>query len=125
MVLKQHRSNDDVLIIDVSKGFVRMASKTNSVLVTSSALLIQFVTAKKFKLTNQQKVSRDVINGYNLNIPRYVDSSEEAVQYDIAIMLLCFGGIPESEIDSLNKYWEALPSLLKMGELFINVGGRW
>jgi type I restriction enzyme M protein len=27
-----------------------------------------------------------------------------------------FGGIPESEIDSLNKYWEALPSL--RSELF-------
>lgn len=49
-----------------------------------------------------------------LTSPRYVDSSETAVQYDIYATM--FGGIPESEIDSLENYWQALPSL--RGELF-------
>ena len=61
-------------------------------------------------------VSRDVVrkNNYNLNIPRYVDSSEPVEQYDIYATM--FGGIPDSEIDVLKKYWEALPSL--RAELF-------
>ena len=38
-----------------------------------------------------------------------MDSSEAAVQYDIYATM--FGGIPESEIDALDNYWQALPSL--------------
>ena len=63
-----------------------------------------------------RRVSREEIrqNGYNLNIPRYVDSSEAAEQYDIYATM--FGGIPNAEIDALQKYWEAFPTL--RGDLF-------
>ena len=66
-----------------------------------------------------RKVSRDLIrkNDYNLNIPRYVDSSEAPEQYDIYATM--FGGIPDSEIDQLDQYWKAFPSL--RDELFAHV----
>jgi type I restriction enzyme M protein len=48
-------------------------------------------------------------NGYNLNIPRYVESGEVVEQFDIYATM--FGGIPNAEIDSLQKYWDAIPSL--------------
>ncbi|MDD4534998.1 MAG: N-6 DNA methylase, partial [Prevotella sp.] len=117
MVLKQHRSNDDVLIIDASKGFVK-DGKQNKLRACDIKRIADTVRDCKEIPGFSAKVSRDNIreNGYNLNIPRYVDSSEEAVQYDIYATM--FGGIPESEIDSLNKYWEALPSL--RSELFQN-----
>ena len=48
-------------------------------------------------------------NDYNLNIPRYVDSSEAPVKYDIYATMS--GGIPDSEIADLREYWEAFPTL--------------
>ena len=56
-------------------------------------------------------VSREEIrnNDYNLNIPRYVDSSEKAESYDIYASM--FGGIPNSEIKDYEDFWNAFPSL--------------
>ena len=64
-----------------------------------------------------QKFSRDVSregirsNDYNLNIPRYVDSSESAEHWDIYASM--FGGIPKAELDELNEFWMAFPELKK------------
>lgn len=67
-------------------------------------------------------MSRDEIrrNGYNLNIPRYVDSSEPVEKFDIYATM--FGGIPHSEIDELQKYWDTFPSLRE--ELFVADAGK-
>jgi type I restriction enzyme M protein len=56
-------------------------------------------------------VDRDNIreNEYNLNIPRYVDSSENAESWDIYAAM--FGGIPVNEIEDLEVYWKAFPNL--------------
>lgn len=115
MVLKQHRDNDDVLIIDASKGFVK-DGKQNKLRACDIKRIADTVRDRKSIPGFSREVSRDEIrqNGYNLNIPRYVDSSEAAVLYDIYATM--FGGIPESEIDSLYNYWQALPSL--RSELF-------
>ena len=115
MVLKQHRDNDDVLIIDASKGFVK-DGKQNKLRACDIKRIADTVRDRKSIPGFSRAVSRDEIrqNGYNLNIPRYVDSGEAAVQYDIYATM--FGGIPENEIDSLENYWQALPSL--RGELF-------
>lgn len=48
-------------------------------------------------------------NDYNLNIPRYIDSSEPEDLQDIEAHLK--GGLPVRDIDELQKYWEAFPSL--------------
>lgn len=58
-------------------------------------------------------------NGYNLNIPRYVDSSEAPETWDIYATM--FGGIPVGEVDALEPYWDALPGL--RDELFEPAGG--
>lgn len=110
MVLKQHRANDDVLIIDASKGFVK-DGKQNKLRACDIKKIADTVRCRKEIQGFSKKVSREEIrqNGYNLNIPRYVDSSEAAERYDIYATM--FGGIPNAEIDALQKYWEALPSL--------------
>ena len=115
MVLKQHRDNDDVLIIDASKGFVK-EGKNNKLRACDIKRIADAVRDRKTIPGFCCAVSRDVVrkNNYNLNIPRYVDSSEPVEQYDIYATM--FGGIPDSEIDVLKKYWEALPSL--RAELF-------
>ena len=110
MVLKQHRDSDDVLIIDASKGFVK-EGKNNRLRACDIKRIADAICERKPIPGFSRPVSRDEIrqNGYNLNIPRYVDSSEAAEQYDIYATM--FGGIPESEIDKLQTYWDALPSL--------------
>lgn len=116
MVLKQHRMNDEVLIIDASKGFVK-DGKQNKLRACDIKKIADTVRDRKTIKGFSRTVSRDEIrqNAYNLNIPRYVDSSEEAERYDIYATM--FGGIPNSEIDELQKYWEALPSL--RSDLFV------
>lgn len=117
LVLKQHRNNDDVLIIDASKGFVK-DGKNNKLRACDIKRIADTFRNRKNIPGYSRKVTRDEIrqNGYNLNIPRYVDSSEATEQYDIYATM--FGGIPESEIDQLQEYWEALPSL--RSNLFIS-----
>ena len=115
MVLKQHRENDDVLIIDASKGFVK-DGKNNRLRDCDIKRIADAVRLRSDEPGFSRKVSRETIreNNYNLNIPRYVDSSEAPELYDIYATM--FGGIPDSEIDRLKEYWEALPSL--RAELF-------
>ena len=110
MVLKQHRDQDDVLIIDASKGFVK-DGKQNRLRACDIKRIADTVRDRKDVTGFSKKVSREEIrsNGYNLNIPRYVDSSEAAEHFDIYATM--FGGIPNTEIDALQKYWDAFPSL--------------
>lgn len=110
MVLKQHRSADDVLIVDASRGFIK-DGKQNKLRACDIKKIADAVRDRKDVPGFSRRVSREEIrqNGYNLNIPRYVDSSEAAEQYDIYATM--FGGIPNAEIDALQKYWEAFPTL--------------
>lgn len=110
MVLKQHRSADDVLIVDASRGFIK-DGKQNKLRACDIKKIADTVRDRKDVPGFSRRVSREEIrqNGYNLNIPRYVDSSEAAEQYDIYATM--FGGIPNTEIDALQKYWEAFPTL--------------
>lgn len=79
MVLKQKRDNNDVLIIDASKGFVK-EGKNNKLRASDIKRIVDTVAARVSIQKFSKVVSRDEIrqNDYNLNIPRYVDSSESA-----------------------------------------------
>jgi len=48
-------------------------------------------------------------NDFNLNIPRYIDSSEPEDIQDLYAHI--HGGIPNRDIDALEAYWTAFPSL--------------
>lgn len=48
-------------------------------------------------------------NGYNLNLTRYIDSSEPEDIQDIYAHL--HGGLPARDIDGLSGYWQTFPSL--------------
>lgn len=110
MVLKQKRSNTDVLIVDASKGFIKVG-KNNKLRASDIKRIVDVVTKRESVHKFSKVVSRDEIrkNEYNLNIPRYVDSSEAAESWDIYASM--FGGLPLSEIDELKEYWIAFPEL--------------
>ena len=119
MVLKQKRENKDVLIIDASKGFVK-EGKNNKLQASDIKRIVDAYIERKTIEKFSKVVSREEIraNDYNLNIPRYVDSSEKAESWDIYASLM--GGIPNSEIDELQRYWQAFPSLRE--SLFMSNG---
>lgn len=88
MVLRQKRENDDILIIDASKGFVKEGK--NNKLRESDIKKIVDTFKNRLSIDKYSKVvSRDEIrqNEYNLNIPRYVDSSEKAEGWDIYALM--------------------------------------
>lgn len=115
MVLRQKRENTDVLIIDASKGFTK-EGKNNKLRACDIRKIVDTIKSRKDIEKYSKVVSLEDIRGndYNLNIPRYVDSSEAAESYDIYASM--FGGIPETELGKFDKYWEVFPSL--KGELF-------
>lgn len=122
MVLKQKRSNTDVLIVDASKGFVK-EGKNNKLRASDIKRIVDVVTRRESVEKYSKVVSRDEIraNDYNLNIPRYVDSSEAAESWDIYASM--FGGFPISEIDELKEYWRAFPAL--RSALFENTSSEY
>lgn len=115
MVLKKKRSDNNVLIIDASKGFVK-EGKNNRLRACDIKKIVDTVINRVSIDKYSRVVSKDEIrkNEYNLNIPRYVDSSEKSESYDIYATM--FGGIPNKEIEELSVYWKAFPSL--RNELF-------
>lgn len=117
MVLKQKRENTDVLIVDASKHFEKVGK--NNVLKASDIkrivdTVVERRTVDKFSRVVEREEIRE--NEYNLNIPRYVDSSEAIESWDIHASIA--GGIPDSEIEMLRDYWAVFPELRK--DLFIS-----
>ena len=110
MVLKQKRENTDTLMVDASKGFIK-EGKNNKLSASNIKRIVDTVIKRENIHKFSRVVSREEIrnNDYNLNIPRYVDSSEETESWDIYASM--FGGIPVSEIAELKEYWDAFPEL--------------
>ena len=122
MVLKKQKDNTDIQIIDASKGFIK-EGKNNKLRACDIKKIVDTVISR----TNVEKyskiVSREEIreNDYNLNIPRYVDSSDEQESFDIYASM--FGGIPKEELDKYNNYFTVFPDLKK--DLFKQVNDNY
>ena len=110
MVLRQKRHNDDVLFIDASRGFEKVG-KNNQLRASDIKKIADAVACRADIPKFSRKVSRHEIrkNGWNLNIPRYVDSSDAPQSWDLYATM--FGGIPKSELAELEAYWTAFPNL--------------
>ena len=99
-------------MIDASKGFLKDGNKNR--LRSQDIHKIVDVFNRQIEL---QRYSRMIpvteiaspANDYNLNIPRYIDSSEPDDLHDLDAHLK--GGIPNRDIDALNAYWTVFPSL--------------
>lgn len=122
MILKKNRINDDVLIIDASKGFVK-EGKNNKLRASDIKKIVDIVIERKDIEKYSRVVSRNEIrlNDYNLNIPRYVDTTEETEQYDIYSLMN--GGIPISEINRYNNYFKIFPNL--KNQIFKNINSEY
>jgi type I restriction enzyme M protein len=106
------QAHTGVFVIDASKGFMKDGAKNR--------LRSQDIHKIVDVFTNQTELNRysrmvpmseiaDSRNNFNLNIPRYIDSSEPEDIQDLHAHL--HGGIPDRDIDALSPYWDAFPSL--------------
>lgn len=120
MVLRKQRENSDVLVVDASKHFVK-EGKNNKLRASDIKRVVDAVTANATVDKFSRLVPIDEIraNDYNLNIPRYVDSSAAAESWDVYATM--FGGVPKDEVDALERYWKVWPSL--KGQLYRDADG--
>src|SRR5664280_2852595 len=101
-----------VFMIDASKGLMKDGPKNR--LRSQDIHKIVDVFNKQTDIARYSRMVplaeiADPKNDYNLNIPRYIDSSEAEDIQDLAAHL--HGGIPDRDIDALSGYWDAFPSL--------------
>ena len=101
-----------IFMIDASKGFIKDGNKNR--------LRAQDIHRIVDTFTRQIEIPRysrmvplaeisDPKNDFNLNLPRYIDSTEPEDLQDIDAHLR--GGIPNRDIDALERYWQVFPSV--------------
>lgn len=112
LVLRQKRERSDVLIVDASKGFAK-EGKNNKLRASDIKKIVDTVNGRVSVPNYSRLVPKTELqsksNDYNLNIPRYVDSSEPAESWDLYASM--FGGISVNELDALADFWSAFPGL--------------
>ncbi|PFW58413.1 type I restriction-modification system subunit M [Bacillus cereus] len=104
-------SRKGIFMIDASKGFIKDGNKNRLREQDIHKIVDVFNRQLEIPKFSRMVTTKEIaeINDYNLNIPRYIDSSEIEDIQDIAAHLL--GGIPNVDIDGLWKYWKVYPSL--------------
>jgi type I restriction enzyme M protein len=99
-----------IFFMDASKGFRKDGSKNRLRAQDIHKIVDVFVNQIDIpKYSRMVNLSEIEANDYNLNIPRYIDNSEVEDLQDIAAHL--HGGVPNQDIDNLNSFWTALPSV--------------
>jgi type I restriction enzyme M protein len=99
-----------IFMIDASKGFIKDGNKNR--LRHQDIHKIVDVFNRQIELPKYSRMvdySEIEANEYNLNIPRYIDSSEPEDLQDIEAHLL--GGIPNRDLDELEEFWKVFPNL--------------
>src|SRR4051812_12398926 len=107
-----------VFMIDASKGFKKDGPKNRLREQDLHKIVDTLTRQDESDPRYARMVSREEIadpkNDYNLNLPRYTDSTEPEDLQDIDGHLR--GGIPERDLDALGAYWKIMPGL--RGALF-------
>ena len=105
-----------VMMLDASKGFIKDGNKNR--LREQDIHRIVDIFAKLEKVPRYARLVplaeiADPKNDFNLNLPRYIDSSEPEDLHDITAHLR--GGIPARDLDDpsspLAAYWQVLPGV--------------
>ncbi|MCZ8387131.1 N-6 DNA methylase [Achromobacter xylosoxidans] len=101
-----------IFMIDASKGFIKDGPK-NRLREQDIHRIVDAFRRSADEPRYARMVPLDEIaskkNDYNLNLPRYIDSSEPEDLHDIDAHLN--GGIPERDIDAFAADWQEMPAL--------------
>jgi type I restriction enzyme M protein len=102
-----------IFMIDASKGFKKDGPK-NRLREQDIHKIVDTLTRldesdpRYARMVPVAEIS-DPKNDYNLNLPRYIDSTEPEDLQDIDGHLR--GGIPERDLDALGNFWKIMPGL--------------
>ena len=103
-----------IFMIDASQGFMKDGNKNRLRSQDIHKIVDVFNNQRELpgysRLVPLSEIASEA-NDYNLNIPRYIDSSEPEDLHDLDAHLN--GGIPERDVDALESYWSVLPELRK------------
>lgn len=101
-----------IFMIDASKGFIKDGNKNRlraqDIHRIVDTFTRQLETSGYSRMVPLTEIS-DPRNDFNLNLPRYIDSTEPEDLQDIDAHLR--GGIPDRDIDAVARYWQVLPSV--------------
>jgi type I restriction enzyme M protein len=111
-----------IFLIEASKGFLKDGNKNRLRAQDIHRIVDVFnrqIELPRFSRMVPVSEIASPANDYNLNMPRYIDSSEPEDLHDLDAHLN--GGIPNRDIEALSAYWTVFPAL--RGALFRD-GGR-
>ncbi|MGO9579824.1 MAG: N-6 DNA methylase, partial [Desulfobaccales bacterium] len=101
-----------VFMIDASKGFMKDGNKNRlreqDIHKIVDTFRKQADTPQYARMVPFEEIA-DPKNSCNLNLPRYIDSTEPEDIQDIEGHLR--GGIPARDIDDLGRYWHVIPGV--------------
>jgi type I restriction enzyme M protein len=108
---KEHaQARTGIFMVDASKGFVKDGNKnrlrSQDLHKIVDAFTKQIEIDKYSRMVPLAEIEK---HGFNLNIPRYIDSSEPEDLQDIDAHLR--GGIPMRDVDALGEFWQVLPAV--------------
>jgi type I restriction enzyme M protein len=110
---KEHAaSRTAVFMIDAAKGYIKDGNKNRLRAQDIHKIVDYFnkrIESERFSRLVPIAEITDAKNDCNLNLPRYIDSSEPEDLQDLEGHLQ--GGIPQRDVDALQRYWDAFPSL--------------
>ena len=101
-----------IFMIDASKGFMKDGNKNRLRHQDIHKIVDTFnkqIAVEKYSRMVPYSEIKNKKNDYNLNIPRYIDSTEPEDLQDIEGHLK--GGIPNRDIDALEPYWKVCTTL--------------
>lgn len=99
-----------LFMIDASKGFIKDGNKNRLREQDIHKIVDAFNQQHELpKFSRLVPLAEIEANDFNLNIPRYIDTSEAEDLQNIDAHL--HGGIPECDVDALQAYWAVMPSL--------------
>jgi type I restriction enzyme M protein len=101
-----------IFMIDASKGFMKDGNKNRLRAQDMHKIVDTFnrqVEIPRYSRMVPLSEISDPKNDFNLNLPRYIDSTEPEDLQDIDGHLR--GGIPERDLDALGDYWQVFPSV--------------
>jgi type I restriction enzyme M protein len=103
-----------VFMVDASKGFKKDGNKNRlreqdiHRIVDTFTKQVNTPHSRYARMVPFEEIA-DPKNDYNLNLPRYIDSTEREDLQDMDGHLR--GGIPERDIDALTDYWQVIPAV--------------
>lgn len=101
-----------IFMINASKGFLKDGNKNRLRAMDIHKIVDAFIQQTQIpQYSRMVQMAEIEKNGYNLNLPRYIDNQESEDIQDIQAHLK--GGIPQCDIKALASYWKICPNLKK------------